>query len=103
MSEDVRADALARNSCTLFETLKEHRHSMFGEWFTRLGEKDMIFPSASPISELLRVGSVLIEIVGQITETVLPQGHTPFLCSLPHPRHHALLAIQILHSQMDQF
>ena len=77
--QDVRADAFVCNACTRFESLEEHLHAIFGQGLARFGEKDMILSSASPIRELLGVGTMFVQIIEEVALTVLAQRDTSLL------------------------
>src|SRR5712691_4541716 len=103
MSEYVRADALSGDPCTCFEPLEEHFHPIFCEWLAGFREEQVIFSSTSPFSEFFFIRTMFVQVVGEITQTVLSKCHPSLLCSFPHHRHDAMFAIEIREAQVDEF
>jgi len=76
---------------------------MLGEGLAGFREKEMIFPMAAPFSQLLFIGTVLINVIIEIAQTVLPQRQASLLRSLAHHGDHAMFAIKIAQAQISQF
>src|SRR6266568_128146 len=99
----MRTDALSFNTGAFFEPLEKHLHAIFGQGLARLGEKEVIFSSASPFVEFLFIRTMFIEIIGEVAQTVLSKCHTSLLRSFPHHRHDPVFAIKIRLTQVDEF
>jgi hypothetical protein len=95
MTEDVRADALVSDPCTLADAFEEQGHPVPGQRQACFGEDEVVLASAAPFGQLFPIRPVLIQVVKQIAQTIIAQGDAPFFGAFPCDREDAMLAVEI--------
>src|SRR5690348_277822 len=102
VAEDVGADALAGDAGALLEAREHERHPVLGQRGARLGQEEVVLPGAAPLGQFLLVGAVLVQVVQQVAQAVLPQGHAPLLRPLALEGEDAALAVEVGEAQPAQ-